>query len=297
MRVIVIHANHIHRVHHPVEVVPVLVHHHVVNKLRRVLKVVPAPVGNRIDAHDDGIRALPADDRGGIAEHADRNIRGLFQGAGRQQQSGRPVASEVADIQVAIRFVLGDIDLHIRSEGADDFCDIDIPGGFHAGVEEVRPGLVLRVIEPVRKGEVPERDDRFDPGGAKGLCHTHVLADRHFVEDSRFRFDAPPLDTETIMVHSHFFQSRNILVEAGPGEGRIVPPWRNVAFAGKNVPVGLKIGRRAARNSAVLVLKARRRSAPPKFSRDRRVSSGCGSHVGSGGHHAAGKKEKEEAGQ
>ena len=156
------------------------------------------------------------DDGGSIPEHAHSHRICFFECPGCEEESGRPVSSKVADVEVAVGLILWDEDAHMGRECLGHAGDIFIPMFLHIGVEEIRVALAFWVVEPVGEGEVPECDNRLDALGAKFLGHVGVLADGGFVKNSRLRLDTPPLDTKPVVVHPKFLQRGEVFVEPTP---------------------------------------------------------------------------------
>ena len=112
--VVVIHADEVHRIGRAVKVVEILPLHHIVDKSGRVLQVAALPVWERVNAHHKSVGLFFMNDAGGFAEHANGDRGRLLERAGRNQQTGRPVAAEISDVEGAVGFVLRHPNPHIR---------------------------------------------------------------------------------------------------------------------------------------------------------------------------------------
>lgn len=129
----------------------------------------------RVNAHDESVFALCFDDAGGGLEHPDRGGGGFFEGAWGDEETGRPMATEVADVEGTVRFVLRDKDADMRGEVGGGFFNEAVPRFFGIGVEEARVRFVIFIVEPIGESEVPEGNDGFDTGGAEFFSHGGVL--------------------------------------------------------------------------------------------------------------------------
>jgi len=262
--VVVVHPDQVAGVGHHVELVEVLVLHQVVDGARGVEEAGLIPVGQGIDAHDQGVGSLFPDDPCGVAEHVGGDAHRLFVGAGTHQESGGPVSGQPSELEGPIGLVLRDIDPDIPLGGLHNAPDVGLPGGADVGVEEVGLGLVLGT-EPVWESEVPEGNERLDPGLTALARHPGILAEGRLVDDPLTRLDPCPFDAEAEMIHSQFSEGGQILVEFAPGKDSLVTAGRCPSLIGKAVPIRPVIPLGTGGASPVLILKRCGGGAPPEW--------------------------------
>jgi len=113
-----------------------------------------------------------------------------------EEQAGRPVAGDPAELQRAIRFVLRNVDAHRGPHGANHAGDMRTPRFLHVGVEKIRAPLGFGVIEPVGESEMPKGDDGFDTRGPHLPRHADVTRECLLVDHARLGFDPGPFDPE-----------------------------------------------------------------------------------------------------
>ena len=291
LRVVIIHPDDIHRVGHHVELVEILPLHDVVNHRGRIGEVVAAPVGQGIDAHDDGAGPFAADDLRRIAEHVGGSAQSPFVGERLQEESGRPVPGDPAEIERAVRFVLRHEDADVGLHGPHHAGDLRAPRFLHIGMEEIDPPLVLFVIKPIRESEVPQSDHRLDARGAQLPRHLDIAGQCLFVDHPGPGFDPGPLHPEAEVRDAELFDRPEVEVEAGPRRHGLIAPGRSAPFLGEDVPVGAEIHRVVRGHTAILVLETRGRGAPPEFFLGQRLQDHRpgGTLVGSGRGDATGQ--------